>query len=420
MVGCSSPVADDSESPASIGPRPRRVVKLGVAAPFTGEPGPAGLGIRNAVDLAVRQANDADKVQGWRLELMPVDTSRSDGGADAAERLISDAKVLAVVGGELSVAAGLEDVPADERFSARLAAAGLVELSTTASAVVAVPDPGVGFRMAADDAAQGRFAARLAVNRVGARRVTVLAEKSPRGEALTRAFVAAFSAGGRVVVATESLGPPPTGVRRLPVAILDRIRDAAPDAVFVAGEPAEASRLSPQLDQLGLTAEVIGIHPLAPSPRYAELTGPAGEGDLAVAPTMTVEDLTGTVSADAGARFAKDYRAGGYRDGPGPYGPLAYDAANVAIEALALLLTGREAQAPSAPLSGQVLSPRDRAAVGDLVAKTDRIGISSRIRFDANGKRLNPLLAGHRLVGSGFVLQDAEGVELIAPPAIPR
>ena len=59
------------------GPRPRargpaestKVAKIGVIAPLSGDLSALGLGIQNSVDLAIKQANEANTIPGWTLEL---------------------------------------------------------------------------------------------------------------------------------------------------------------------------------------------------------------------------------------------------------------------------------------------------------------------------------------------------------------
>ena len=74
-------------------------VRIGVIAPLSGPLSGSGLGIRNSVDLAVRQANNAQKIKGWKIVLAPEDdTAAPDVGANAATKLSDDKSVMAVVG----------------------------------------------------------------------------------------------------------------------------------------------------------------------------------------------------------------------------------------------------------------------------------------------------------------------------------
>ena len=46
-----------------------KVAKIGVIAPLSGDLSALGLGIKNSVDLAIKQANESKTIPGWTLEL---------------------------------------------------------------------------------------------------------------------------------------------------------------------------------------------------------------------------------------------------------------------------------------------------------------------------------------------------------------
>ena len=46
-----------------------KVAKIGVIAPLSGDLSALGAGIKNSVDLAIKQANESEPIPGWTLEL---------------------------------------------------------------------------------------------------------------------------------------------------------------------------------------------------------------------------------------------------------------------------------------------------------------------------------------------------------------
>jgi branched-chain amino acid transport system substrate-binding protein len=77
----------------------KKTVKIGVIAPLTGNLSELGLGIKNSVDLAVRQANEKGTVPGYEIVLAAEDDAADPAtGANAANKLASDPQVAAVVG----------------------------------------------------------------------------------------------------------------------------------------------------------------------------------------------------------------------------------------------------------------------------------------------------------------------------------
>ncbi len=89
----------DEEETGGGASQATKVVKIGVIAPLSGDLTATGTGIRNSVDLAIKQANDKNRVPGWRIELAAEDdAAKPDVGAQAAAKLASDAAVVGVVG----------------------------------------------------------------------------------------------------------------------------------------------------------------------------------------------------------------------------------------------------------------------------------------------------------------------------------
>src|SRR5437588_10531777 len=73
--------------------------KSALIAPLSGDLSALGLGMRNSVDLAVKQANDAGKIKGWKIVFDPEDdTAKADVGAQVASKVSSDSEVAGVVG----------------------------------------------------------------------------------------------------------------------------------------------------------------------------------------------------------------------------------------------------------------------------------------------------------------------------------
>ena len=76
-----------------------KTVKIGVIAPLSGGLSALGLGIRNSVDLAIKQANETNAVPGWKFELAAQDDeAKAETGKNAATKLSSDDAILGVVG----------------------------------------------------------------------------------------------------------------------------------------------------------------------------------------------------------------------------------------------------------------------------------------------------------------------------------
>src|SRR3954447_8760041 len=89
LAGCGTRGDSGSDSSGS-GDSGNKVAKIGVIAPLSGDLAALGLGIKNSVDLAIKQANDNKTVPGWTLEIAAEDDeAKPDVGKNAATKLAS-------------------------------------------------------------------------------------------------------------------------------------------------------------------------------------------------------------------------------------------------------------------------------------------------------------------------------------------
>ncbi len=119
--------------------------------------------------------------------------------------------------------------------------------------------------------------------------------------------------------------------------------------------------------------------------RFIEVATPqAAEGTLAIKPGVPLERIP------AGRRFIEDYRAAGYREPYGAYGPYAYDATNILLEAL------------------RQVGP-DRAKLVEAIRNIRHRGLLGEVTFDREGQ--TRLVAVTRYVvqeGKWTVWEDSE------------
>jgi branched-chain amino acid transport system substrate-binding protein len=103
---------------------------IGVHVPTSGEQGKDGIAVRNAVQLAIDQANESGRLGGVELVSKPYDTGSEDGedpdrGAAAARKMAADPRTIAAVGPFTSPTAW-DTIPITNR-------AGLLECSPSNS-----------------------------------------------------------------------------------------------------------------------------------------------------------------------------------------------------------------------------------------------------------------------------------------------
>lgn len=341
----------------------KKVAKIGVIAPLSGDLSALGLGIRNSVDLAIKQANAKNVIPGWTLEIVAEDDqAQPDTGRNAATKLAGDPAVIGVVGPlNSSVGQALQPV---------LSAASIVQVSPANTNPSLTKGPDLAnpkrtydtyFRTCETDDVQGRVDASYLLDN-GIKQLATIHDKKAYGQGLVGAVSDYFSKNGGTIVAAETINPEDKDFS----AVISKVKEANPKAVFYGGEYPQAGPLSQQMKGAGLNVPLMGGDGVY-DPKYINLAGPNANGDLAS--SMGPEVATAASSKS----FVDDYKAAGYADPYAAYGAYSYDAANAIIEALKTSL--KDAATPA----------EARAATVEALGKVDFAGASGQVSFDQYG-----------------------------------
>lgn len=260
-----------------------------------------GLGVRGiprqrAVALAVA---DFGPIKGHRVTMgAGLDTlCTAEGGKAAANTVVGDRRVVAVVGTSCSVGA-VEAAPI-------VSEAGLAMISGSNSAPSLTSDlrGNAGahhvagyYRTASNDLYQGKAVAAFAYTLLGLRRMATIDDGDPYTAGLAGAFAAAFEALGGAVVAAAKISRGDSDM----MPVLSRIAEESPEGMFFPLLPDEAACIARQaarmegLEDLALIGsdalllaapELVGFYVVAPDLRFEsnvnEATGKSGEQVLA-------------------------------------------------------------------------------------------------------------------------------------------
>ena len=363
----------DDETPAAT-----KTVKIGVIAPLSGDLSALGLGIKNGVQLAIDQANEEGKVEGWKIEIAAEDdTAKADVGAQVASKLASDKDVIGVVG-TLNSSVALQVAPILEQANIVMVSPANTGVELTGRDNLASQTRRYKnyYRVATTDDVQGPFAANYATEELNAKNVAIIHDKKTYGQGLADAFKGQFEKNGGKVVAAETINPGDKDFS----AVLSKIKPANPDLIYYGGEFPEASLISSQAKQQGIKAPLMGGDGIY-SGKYFETTKEAGVGDLATsvgAPTDELESAKDFVEAyNADPELKKDpYEA---------YGAYAFDAANVIIEALVESLADADA-----------VDDATRTKTIEEVGNVTLDGVTGKVAFDEFGDTTTKMLTVYK------------------------
>jgi branched-chain amino acid transport system substrate-binding protein len=351
LTGCGSSKDNSSGSGLKGGSSSDSGATYTIAfeGPLSGDNQQLGINEVNGVQLAIDQANK-DTSLGFKLKLLKAD----DGGVPekapaAAAQVLQDSSVMAVVGPSFS--------GASQAVGSKYGDAGLAIVNPSASNGELQNQ---GFktwhRVMPNDYAEGPAAADWLAKK--AKKVIVVSDKSAYGDGVAGAVSKELKAKGSTViqqaadqVSTKDYGP-----------IAQTVKQSGADALFYAGYDAQGAQFAKALQAVGYKGIRMSGNGVKDSV-FTDGAKAAGEGWYF---SCGCQDAT---VAPAAKDFTAAYQAM-FNTPPSTYSPEAFDAANIAIQAI-----------KSAKGSGSVT----RASVNDAVNKTDYAGITAQIKFAANG-----------------------------------
>ncbi len=243
------------------------VIKVGVAAPYTGDTADGGIQIWQGAELAADEVNAQGGIMGKKIEIVPADDSADPNKAQSVANNLISQGIVAVVGHKDS---GVS-IPA----SAVYHAAGIVQVTPTSSNPQ-LTDQGFDtvFRVCPVDQTQGPVLAEFMIQTQGLKQIAVIYANTAYGIGLHDEFEQRAKELGVTPVASEEIN---RGDKDF-TTTLQKIQPLAPQAIFYAGSLPEAIIIVQQMKELGIKAVFVGGDTLF-QPEFIVQTGSASEGD---------------------------------------------------------------------------------------------------------------------------------------------
>jgi branched-chain amino acid transport system substrate-binding protein len=323
-------------------------IKIGQYGAFSGKEAAFGVSARKGVILAFEEANAAGGVLGRQVELIAEDNqSKAGESATIARKFVSRDKVVAVLGGNVSVNS-LEAAPILQN-----AKVPMIAISSTNPRVTEMGNH--IFRVCFIDPFQGAVLAKFARNTLHAQRAAIITSISnPYSVGISKVFRERFTAAGGVITAEQKHSEGDKDFR----AQLTAIKAAGVDCIFHSSNYTEGALICIQARQLGLDVPIFGGDAWE-APQLIEIGGKAVEG--------TYYSTHGSPESTAAEvrNFVEKFRARWDGETPDSIAALGYDAAGMLFAALKRAGT------------------TDSAALRDALATTrDFPGVTGRITID--------------------------------------
>lgn len=350
-------------------------VTIGIDAPLTGDLSALGLGIKNSVDLATKQANEQKYVDGVTFKIEALD-DRGAAVLGPAERLQARRRQGRPRRGR--TAELLRRRVHAEDLRRQQARRGLP--ANTNPALTQGTEWNTGtkkrpyasyFRTATTDAIQGPFAAQYVYNDSKKKKVFVIDDKKTYGAGLAATFTEEFKKLGGTVVGTQHIDPETKDFS----AVATQVKSSGADVVYYGGEYPQAGPLSKQIKAAGAKIPVVGGDGIY-SADFIKLAGSTATGDLATSVGAPVEELA------SAKEFVANYKAAGYKDAYEAYGGYSYDSAWAIIEAVKKVVEDNDGKLPTDA----------RAKVTAAMQNVSFDGVTGKVSFDEFGDATNKQL----------------------------
>lgn len=349
--------------PANADPVPDSTIVIGTVAPLSGDQAQVGEDMVRGVEVAVAEINANGGLLGHKVELIKLD-DRADPkeATSAASRLAANQDVVGVIGHLNSGSS----IPASAIYNR-----DHIAMITPVSTADKLTEQGFEnvFRVVLRNSDQGPAAADYAKDKLGAKRVAVIHDKSAYGKGIVTAFAARAKAIGLDLVAEESFSVGDKDFSTL----VTKLVSVKPDAIYAGAMFTEGALLMRQARPRGLHATFLSGDGFF-APKLMELGGDAVEGTVVSFLAPPWEETP------AAQKFLDTFQKS-YGEPVKTYAPLAYDATMVLAEAIR--------QAGKADRQTIVASLRTPAFHWQ--------GIAADYRFDAKGDLEQPKAVFYRV-----------------------
>src|SRR3989440_4271410 len=351
----------------------KETVRIAFVGPLTGGNSAVGLGGRNSADLAVRLRNaDGKSKYGYELVVLD-DECKPDAGVQMATKAGSDRTIIAGVTHYCSVVA-MATVDTFHRFGLPTVVWGAV-LPDITYANNFKEIHRVNGTMINQNDTNAKF-----VTDRGYKKVAVIHDTTDYGKGHDKYFTQFLNKGGGKVLIDLGV----TADQQDFTAELTQIKAQNPEVLYFGGLTPIGVRIRAQMDKLGLNAQFDGTSGSVKDDLIKALCPPAA-GGLAFRAGAPAEKLPG------GKKFLEDYNKQGYANPPEAYGPFAYAAADILMDAI------------------EKVGPDRKKVIAELAKVKDKDTIVGKVTFDEHGQNTVPVITKYVVQDGKWVLwEDSE------------
>lgn len=342
------------------------VVKIAFVGPLTGGVSAIGIGGRNSADLAVRERNADPKAKYTYELLVQDDECKPNIGVQVVTKIASDKSVIAAVPHYCSAVA-MSTVDIYGKFGLPMIVWGAVLPDITYAQKIKEVHRVNGTMINQNDVA-AEF-----MSKQGFKTFAVIHDTTDYGKGHNKYFSEALAKQGGKILGTFGV----TSDQQDFTAELTKIKELKPQVVYFGGLTPIGIRIRSQMEKLGIEAQFEGTSGIKSDSYIGGVGNELAEGGLAFLEGAPIEKLPD------GMKFSASYDKQAYGAPPEAYGPFAYVAAGLIMDAI------------------EKVGP-DRKKVRDELEKTKDVStVIGKVSFDDHGQNVVPLI-------TKYVVQDGK------------
>lgn len=361
-------------------------IPIGFFAPITGPAAADGASAKNAVELGLKEVNDAGGINGKKVNLIVYDDRlKAEEAVAIANKLIEKDKVVGVVSGSYSGPTRVT-APIFQKAGIPMVAGYAVHPDVTWDPKQKKPND-FCFRNGFLGEIEGAAAAEFAVKNLKAKRISLIFMDNDFGRAISSGFADRAEKLGATILTKQMYKFPGEKDFR---PFLTRIKEGKPDLIFAAGYYNEAASIVRQAKELGIRSKIMGEEGFD-SPKFLEIAGPAAEGVI-IATNLDRDDPRPLVQ-----NFLKNYRKA-YVEDADMVGASSYDAFMILVKAI------------------EKAGTDPKAIQKALLETKDHNGLTGKISRFIQGEVLKPIQIQVVKKGKFHRLGVMNNPEVITPP----
>jgi len=343
-------------------------VKIAFVGPLTGGNSALGLGGRNSADLAVKLANENPKNK-YTYELVVLDDEcKPNIGVQVVTKIATDRGIIGSVSNYCSAVA-MATLDIYKKFNLPMIVWGAVLPDITYAQKISEIHRVNGTMI------QPNMVAAEFMVKQGYKTWAILHDTTDYGKGHNRYFSEYLQKNGGKILGTFGV----TADQQDFTAELTKVKELNPDVVYFGGLTPIGIRIRAQMEKLGIKAQFQGTSGIKSDSYIESLGKELAEGTLSLTEGVALERLP------RGAAFSEAYAKHGYDQPFEAYGPFAFAAANLIIDAI------------------EKVGPNRRKVNEELGKTKDADTVIGKVSFDDHGQNIIPLV-------TKYVVQDGKWV----------